>query len=142
MPFYYVFLMGIVGVIVMADHYLYDYKFWYIQGIAMTLMVITAAAVFGCDRFRISKRENLAQVGYEPPEIDEQMQVKVLRNGIESMIPMGELTVGDMVHLQDGDIIPADCAVLFTMGGEDLLVDETHITGEPDLQRKSSLSQH
>lgn len=59
MPFYYLFLMGIVGVIVMADHYLYDYKFWYIQGIAMTIMVITTAAVFGCDRFRISKRENL-----------------------------------------------------------------------------------
>ena len=64
------------------------------------------------------------------------------RNGIESMIPQAQLTVGDMIHLQDGDIIPADCAVIFTMGGEDLLVDETHITGEPDLQRKSSLSQH
>ena len=60
MPFYYVFLFGIVGVIFMADKYLYEYKFWYIQGSAMALMVIIAACVFGCDRVRVSKRENLS----------------------------------------------------------------------------------
>ena len=99
MPFYYIFLFGIVGVVTLADYYLYEYKFWYIQGVAMAVMVLTAMLVFGCDRLRISKRENLVQVGYEPPEIDNNMAVKVLRNGLESEIALSDLTVGDMVHL-------------------------------------------
>ena len=61
-------------------------------------------------------------MGYEPPEIDDDMSVRVLRNGMESVIPSAQLTVGDMVHLQDGDIIPADCTLIF---GDDILVDET-----------------
>ena len=114
MPFYYIFLFGIAAVVLMADKYLYEYKFWYIQGIAMTIMIIIAMAVFGCDRLRVSKRENLTQVGYEPPEIDKNMPVKVLRNGLETETTLSDLTVGDMVHLYSGDTVPADCAIIFS----------------------------
>ena len=114
MPFYYIFLFGIVGVVTTADKYLYEYKFWYIQGIAMAVMVLIAMLVFGCDRLRVSKRENLVQVGYEPPEIDNNMPVKVLRNGLESEIALSDITVGDMVHLYSGDVVPADCAIIFS----------------------------
>ena len=69
MPFYYIFLFGIIGVVMMADKYLYEYKFWFVQGCSMAIMVLIAMLVFGCDRLRVSKRENLVAVGYEPPEI-------------------------------------------------------------------------
>ena len=137
MPFYYIFLFGIAAVVTMADCYLYEYKFWYIQGIAMAIMVLIAMLVFGCDRIHVSKRENLTQVGYEPPEIDESMQVKVLRNGLESETSLSDLTVGDIVHLYSGDTVPADCAIIFSQGGGDVLVEETQITGEPELQQKN-----
>ena len=56
-------------------------------------------------------------MGYEPAEIDDSMQVKVLRNGMESVVELSTLTVGDIVHLQGGDIIPADCAIMYTQDG-------------------------
>ena len=81
-------------------------------------------------------------MGYEPAEIDDNMQVKVLRNGIESVVELCTLTVGDIVHLQGGDIIPADCAIMYTQDGQGLLVEETMITGEPELQLKRQLMGH
>lgn len=112
MPFYYIFLFGIAGVVLFADKYLYDYKFWYIQGIAMALMVVITMVVFGCDRVRTSKREKLSDVGYEPAEIDEGMLCNVLRNGHESQIELALLTVGDIINLNGGDVVPADCAII------------------------------
>ena len=70
------------------------------------------------------------------------MQVKVLRNGLESETSLSDLTVGDMVHLYSGDIVPADCAIIFSQGGDDIMVEETQITGEPELQRKNVLTGH
>ena len=136
MPFYYMFLFGIAGVVLMADHYLYEYKYWYIQGVFMILMVIVCALVFGCDRIRTSKRESIASLAYEPEEVNEQMAVSVLRNGIKSEIALCELTVGDVIHLSAQYIVPADCAIFNIESQQDFLIDETAITGEPELQQK------
>ena len=133
MPFYYIFLFGIAAVVMLADRYLYEYKFWYIQGSAMAAMVIITICVFGCDRVRVSKRETLSQVGYEPPEIDTSMLCKVCRNGNESDVELGLLTVGDVIHIESGDIVPADCAIIQTRGNQGITVEETLITGEPEL---------
>lgn len=114
MPFYYTFLMGIAACVTMADFYLYEYKFWWFQGAAMALMVCITMCVFGCDRVRTSKRESLTKVGYEPAEIKGDDPVRVLRNGVESEITNSELTVGDMIRLVAGDIIPADCAIFYS----------------------------
>lgn len=142
MPMYYVFLFGIAGVVMFADYYLYEYKYWYIQGITMAVMVIIAALVFGCDRIRQSKRDSLSTVGYEPAEVDENMLYMVVRNGVESEITLGELTVGDKIRLTAGETVPADCAIFESPDGQGLLIDETLITGEPEMQHKKPLMGH
>lgn len=51
----------------------------------------------------------------------------VLRDGQEQKVPAGELTLGDVVLLEEGDNVPADLRVIESY---DLLVDESAMTGE------------
>ena len=52
--------------------------------------------------------------------------VRVLRDGVETELPPGELVLGDVVMLSRGDQIPADAEVL--VGGAQ--ADESLLTGE------------
>jgi P-type Ca2+ transporter type 2C len=53
--------------------------------------------------------------------------VRVLRDGLEGRRPASDLVPGDVVLLGEGDIVPADGAVLEASA---LLVDESALTGE------------
>ncbi|HEY7625834.1 MAG TPA: HAD-IC family P-type ATPase, partial [Ilumatobacteraceae bacterium] len=55
------------------------------------------------------------------------VEVEVLRDGIEVAVPAEEVTVGDIVVLRAGDIVPADCRIIES---HSLLVDEAALTGE------------
>ncbi len=55
-----------------------------------------------------------------------EINANVLRDGKWQEIPAKYLTVGDIVSLRQGDIIPADCKIL----SGSLSVDESVITGE------------
>ena len=55
--------------------------------------------------------------------------VKVLRNGQENMRDSQELVVGDIIIIQTGETIPADCLVLQS---SDFACNESALTGEPD----------
>ena len=52
----------------------------------------------------------------------------VLRDGVESVISVEEIAVGDIVLLAAGDIVPADLRILESYN---LKVDESALTGEP-----------
>lgn len=52
---------------------------------------------------------------------------KVRRGGRETVIPCEELTVGDIVLLEEGDVVPADCRILEC---NSLMCDESALTGE------------
>ena len=54
---------------------------------------------------------------------------RVKRNGSSLEIPIDEVVVGDIVVLGTGDMIPADCRVLF---GKDLFVSQASLTGESE----------
>lgn len=54
-------------------------------------------------------------------------QVKVIRDGIEQNIRVGELVPGDIIKLEEGNKIPADARII---QANDLTVDESIITGE------------
>ena len=58
----------------------------------------------------------------------------VLRQGKEERIPLRDLTIGDIVILSAGDIIPADLRIL---EAKDLYVTQSSLTGESDSVRKS-----
>lgn len=51
----------------------------------------------------------------------------VLRDSQEQTVPAGELTLGDIVLLEEGDNVPADLRIIESY---DLLIDESAMTGE------------
>ena len=61
-------------------------------------------------------------------------RAQVLRDGVARRIPGAEVVTGDLLLLAEGDRIAADAVVL---SGEDLLADESLLTGESAPVRKS-----
>lgn len=53
--------------------------------------------------------------------------VTVIRMGRPGEVDIDEVVVGDVVHLQSGDVVPADCRI---MSATALEVDESSLTGE------------
>jgi Ca2+-transporting ATPase len=51
----------------------------------------------------------------------------VIRDSQEQKVPAGELTIGDIVLLEEGDNVPADLRIIES---HDLLIDESAMTGE------------
>ena len=91
------------------------------ESAAVILLVITMNAILGTVQTIKAENslESLKQLA--APE------AKVVRNGAVVRIPGREITVGDVVHLESGDYIPADGRVLESAS---LKVDESALTGE------------
>lgn len=66
-------------------------------------------------------------------------QTTVIRNGKKIKIPNKEITIGDIVLLSAGDMIPADLRVL---EAKDLYVGQSSLTGESDSVRKVSQTEN
>jgi len=62
-------------------------------------------------------------------------QSKVLRDGNLEVIASRFIVPGDIILLEAGDIVPADCRLI---EGKHLLVDESHLTGESKPIEKKS----
>lgn len=60
-------------------------------------------------------------------DINEDAKVKVLRDGKIQYIHKKELTLGDIIKIEAGDKIPADCRLIYSM---ELKIDESMLTGE------------
>ncbi|MEV4712131.1 HAD-IC family P-type ATPase [Micromonospora sp. NPDC049374] len=52
---------------------------------------------------------------------------RVRRDGVERVVPADDLVPGDVIVLESGDAVPADCRVLTSVGLE---ADESSLTGE------------
>ena len=91
------------------------------ESAAVILLVITMNAILGTVQTIKAENslESLKQLA--APE------AKVVRNGKVVQIPGREITVGDIVHLEAGDYIPADGRVLESAS---LKTDESALTGE------------
>ena len=59
----------------------------------------------------------------------------VLRNGVEIKIPISEVTIGDIIILSSGSMIPADLRII---EANNLYVKQSSITGESDAIKKLS----
>ena len=88
---------------------------------AVILTVVIANAVIGF--IQEGKAENaLASIRHMLAP-----KAHVLRNGSRSYIPAERLVPGDIVYLEPGDKVPADCRLLTCFG---MFVDEAVLTGE------------
>ncbi|TDZ46957.1 Calcium-transporting ATPase 2 [Colletotrichum trifolii] len=64
----------------------------------------------------------------------EDREVKVIRSGKSHMINVAEILVGDVIHLEPGDLVPVDGVFI---SGHDLKCDESSATGESDALKKT-----
>lgn len=78
------------------------------------------------------KNRQFAKLNKQNNAID----VKVLRNGTEQLLPNTEVVVGDVLLLEAGDKVVADGVYLH---GYDLVIDESSLTGESEPIQKGHL---
>lgn len=93
------------------------------------LAVVIANAVLGV------YQENKAEAAIEALQKMSAAQSKVVRNGAVMVVPSAELVVGDVVHLEAGDSVPADCRILDCAA---LKSEEAALTGESVPSEKQS----
>ena len=146
MPFFYLFLICIAAANGAADYWLYEYETWYAQSALMMLMIFVVVIVYGCGRTRITKREMIETDDRSRQELQTAQELEktysTTRDGIVVQVNAADLTVGDKIKLEPGDIVPADCVIFHTENGSEIQVDETLITGEPSGLRKKSLGHY
>ena len=94
-----------------------------IEGIAIifAIAVVTAVGV----RNQLKAQRDYTALDAQSSAV----QVRVIRGGRVVEVESSDLVVGDVLEINTGDVSPAD--VIFAKGNE-VLVDESHITGEPD----------
>ncbi|ORY03426.1 calcium-translocating P-type ATPase [Basidiobolus meristosporus CBS 931.73] len=66
----------------------------------------------------------------------EDREVKVTRNGSTRLISIHDLLVGDILHVEPGDVVAGDAIFI---SGYNLKCDESAVTGESDALRKLSI---
>lgn len=71
---------------------------------------------------RVTTERQVAQLGET-----ERRAVRVLRDGNETTLEAEALVAGDVIRLEAGDVVPADCRILH---GHMLEADESSLTGE------------
>ncbi|KAI0110666.1 plasma membrane calcium-transporting ATPase [Hypoxylon sp. NC0597] len=64
----------------------------------------------------------------------EDREIKVVRSGKSFMINVHDILVGDVLHLEPGDLVPVDGVYI---SGHDLKCDESSATGESDAIKKT-----
>ena len=96
----------------------------WVEGVAILCAIVVVASVGVRNQLK-------AQRDYSA--LDAQAQAttaRVIRNGAVHELSASDLVVGDVLEVNTGDVFPADA--LHGRGNE-ILVDEKHITGEPDI---------
>jgi P-type Ca2+ transporter type 2C len=68
-------------------------------------------------------------------KLSEDVSVKVVRDHQIIYIPQSELTIGDIIHLETGDKVPADARIIHSANLE---IDESMLTGEAEPSSKRS----
>jgi len=68
-------------------------------------------------------------------EVNDDTLVKVIRNNNVCQVPRRDVVVGDIVLLETGEEVPADCDLLESYN---LLVDESSLTGEPPCEKTAN----
>ncbi|KAM4066431.1 E1-E2 ATPase domain-containing protein [Hirsutella rhossiliensis] len=99
----------------------------WVEGVAILIAVVVIVLVGSIndwEKQRQFRKLNKKQL---------QRDVKVIRSGISVLIPVSGVLVGDVVHLEPGDVIPADGVLI---NGFSVMCDESSATGEGELVHK------
>lgn len=123
-------LLGIILVLIYTDIVLSDPPN-YANIIVITILILISTLL---DFFEVYKSNKAAE------KLKKLVEVKttVYRNGKEVKVPLKRITIGDVVRLSAGDLIPADLRIIES---KDLYVIQSSLTGESDAVKKSAVSE-
>ena len=107
------------------------------ENLILGLVLCIVVFVTGCfSYFQNSKSDSLMAefAKMKPPSVG------VIRDGKFELIPSAKLTLGDIVKLKTGDLVPADLRVLEIAGN--CCVDNASLTGESEPQKRKPEPTH
>lgn len=99
----------------------------WIEGVAIIIAIIIIVIVGAVNDYE--KERQFAKLNKKKQD----RNVKVIRSGKSQVVSLFDVLVGDVVHLESGDVIPADGIFI---DGHNVKCDESSMTGESDLLRK------
>ncbi|XP_067928988.1 plasma membrane calcium-transporting ATPase 2-like [Watersipora subatra] len=100
----------------------------WIEGLAILVAVILVVFVTAFNDWKKEKQFRGLQ-----NKIESEHKFAVIRHGVAQEIPVGDLVVGDICQVKYGDLLPADGILIQS---NDVMVDESSLTGESDLVKK------
>ncbi|CAD5220644.1 unnamed protein product [Bursaphelenchus okinawaensis] len=101
----------------------------WIEGVAILISVVVVVLVTALNDYTKEKQFRGLQA-----KIETEHKFSVIRDGHSIQIVVNELVVGDIAQIKYGDLLPADGILI---QANDLKIDESSLTGESDLIRKS-----
>lgn len=96
----------------------------WVEGVAILVAVVVIVLVGSINDWEKSRQ--FQKLNKQQLERD----VKIIRSGKSKLIPISDVLVGDVVHIEPGDAIPADGILI---NGYNVMCDESSATGESDL---------
>jgi P-type Ca2+ transporter type 2C len=99
----------------------------WVEGVAIMVAIVTVVVVGSVNDYQ--KERQFVKLNKK----NDDRTVKVIRSGKSMEISVYDLVVGDLMHLEPGDLIPVDG--IFVQGHA-VKCDESSATGESDLLRK------
>jgi P-type Ca2+ transporter type 2C len=99
----------------------------WVEGVAIITAIIIIVVVGSVNDYE--KERQFAKLNKKKQD----RNVKLIRSGKSQVVSLFEVLVGDVVHLESGDVIPADGIFI---NGHNVKCDESSETGESKLLRK------
>ncbi|PWY92481.1 calcium-translocating P-type ATPase [Aspergillus heteromorphus CBS 117.55] len=100
----------------------------WIEGVAICVAILIVTTVTALNDWQ--KERQFAKLNKR----NNDREVKAVRSGKVSMISIFDITVGDVLHIEPGDSIPADGILI---SGHGVKCDESSATGESDQMKKT-----
>ncbi|KAG0366883.1 hypothetical protein BGX24_003499 [Mortierella sp. AD032] len=110
-----------------------DPKISWVEGVAILAAVVIVVMVGSINDYQ--KEAQFRKLNAKK----EDREVKVLRNGETVLLSVYDILVGDILHLEPGDVIATDGIYL---GGHNLKCDESAMTGESDAVKKVTYEEY
>lgn len=100
----------------------------WVEGVAICVAIIIVTLVGSLNDWQ--KEKAFVKLNSKKEERD----IKVIRSGRSFLISVYDILVGDILHLEPGDLVPVDGVFI---DGHDLKCDESSATGESDAIKKT-----
>ena len=100
----------------------------WVEGLAIEIAVVIVVLVTGLTDYR--REQQFVALNAKKDD----RQVKAIRSGKSILISVYDVMVGDVLHLESGDVVPADGILI---DGHGVRCDESSATGESDAMKKT-----